>query len=231
MPSQKFFYDQIYSKKGNSAMRPKWVYGDWFKLFGQVPPEAKLVDVGCGTGLFLQVATEHGLKTFGLDISDEAVKIAKVNSPTSTIVSGSGENLPYDNNFFDFVCCLGSLEHFADLEKGINELVRVGKPEAKYLIILPNENYLFWKLNVVKKGTCQREFEVLKNDSQWRKFLSDHGLEVTKVRQDKYPSKEIRIFEFLNPYKIIRRLIYKMIWLFMPLNSTYQFVYVLRKKT
>jgi len=227
---QKEFYNEIYSKHGDETMRPLWVYSNWLKLLGTLKKDAKIVDVGCGTGRFLQSASEAGLRTYGLDISDEAVKVARKNSPKSEINQGAGENLPWENNFFDYVSCLGSLEHFEDVDRGLLELVRVGKQGAKYIIILPNENYFFWKLKKVEKGTKQRDFEMLKSLEGWKKFLSDGGLEVERVYQDKYPSSEVNVFEYKNIKKIVRRIIYKLIWLFMPMKYTYQFIFILKKK-
>jgi len=226
----KNFYDDIYKKGGDKTMRPFKVYQDWFKLFGKVKSGGRLADVACGTGMFLKAASDAGLETWGLDISDEAVKVSKQVSPKSNVVQGVGESLPWDSNFFDYVTCLGSLEHFSDSEKGLAELVRIGKVDAKYIIILPNENYLLWRLGIVKKGTNQREFEILKTLDGWKNFLENGGLKINKVYQDKYPATEVMVFENKNPKKIIRRLIYKFIWLVMPLKSTYQFVFVLEKK-
>lgn len=230
MQNQKQFYDDIYSRKGDSAMRPKIVYERWFKLLGQTKPNQKLTDIGCGTGRFLQVAAENKLETYGLDISDEAVKVSLQNSPSSKIVQGSGENLPWPDNNFDYVTCLGSLEHFDHPDIGLKEIIRVAKDEAKFLIILPNENYFFWKFKKIKKGTAQRDFEELKDLNGWKYFLNKAELEIIKVKQDKYPCQELKIFEYKNPYRILRRLAYKLIWLFMPLKYTYQFVFICRKK-
>lgn len=226
----KAFYDSMYASKGDRAMRPRWVYERWFRLLGNTLAHQSLLDVGCGTGLFLQVATEHGLATTGLDLSDTAVALSKKNSPHSTVVQGSGEQLPFLDIQFDYVCCLGSLEHYYSPAQGLRELVRVAKDDAKFLLVLPNDNYLFWKLKKIKKGTAQREFEVLKNLDGWKRFLDEGGLEILRIYQDKYPSEVLRIFQFKNPYKILRRLLYKIIWLMMPLKYTYQFVFILKKK-
>ncbi len=226
----KSFYDSVYARKGDQAMRPRWVYERWFGLFDGNKPHQSLLDVGCGTGLFLQVAAEGGLTTTGLDLSDAAVALSKKNSPHSTVVQGSGERLPFLDNQFDYVCCLGSLEHYDNPQKGLHELVRVAKDYGKFLIILPNDDYLFWKLKKIKKGTAQREFEVLKNLDGWKRFLEEGGLEILRIYQDKYPSEELRVLQYKNPYKILRRVLYKIIWLMMPLKYTYQFVFILKKK-
>lgn len=226
------FYDELYSKKGKAAMRPYWVYDNWFKLLGPVERGQSLLDVGCGTGLLLKAAEHRGLKTFGLELSIEAIKLAAENSPNSEITQGEGEHLPFADSQFDYVCCLGTLEHMSDVPKGLNELVRVGRQTAKFLIVLPNDNYFFWKLKKINKGTAQRDFEELKTLAEWKKMLANAGLEIIgKIRQDKYPSQELKIFAFKNPYKVIRRMMYKFIWLFMPLKYTYQFVFILKKKT
>ncbi|MEW6610012.1 MAG: class I SAM-dependent methyltransferase [Patescibacteria group bacterium] len=227
----KVYYDAAYARKGNCAMRPRWVYERWFRCLGQAKPHQSMLDVGCGTGLLLQVADGYGMITTGLDLSDEAVKLSRKNSPHSTVVQGNGEHLPFLDKQFDYVCCVGSLEHYRDPAQGLRELVRVAKDDAKFLIVLPNDNYLFWKLKKIQKGTAQREFEVLKNLAGWKRFLVDCGLEILEIHQDRYPAQELKIFQYKNPYTIARRLLYKLIWWLMPLNLTYQFVFVLKKST
>jgi len=210
-------------------MRPLWVYQGWFKLLAPVVSGNAFLDVGCGTGLLLQTAAQAGLTTYGLDLSDAAVSLSRRNSPTSFVAQGEGEHLPFPDARFDYVSCIGSLEHYADLAQGLRELHRVGKHDATYLIVVPNDNYLFWKIKKITKGTAQREFEVLKNLDDWTSFFRHGGFRIVSVHQDKYPMKELRVFQYRNLYKIIRRLIYKLVWVFMPLRYTYQFVFVMKK--
>ena len=225
------FYDELYAKKGQAAMRPYWVYENWFKLLEPVKPGESLLDIGCGTGLLLKAAAARSLKTSGLELSAEAIRLAQQNSPSSSLVQGAGEHLPFADQQFDYVCCLGTLEHMADIPQALKEMLRVAKPSAKFLIVVPNDNYLFWKLKKIKKGTAQREFEELKNLADWKKIFNNAGLAVAgRIRQDRYPSQELKIFQHKNPYRIARRMVYKLIWLFMPLSLTYQFVFILKKK-
>lgn len=231
MVEKKEFYDNLYSKKGQGAMRPQWVYDNWFSHLLPVQAGQTLLDVGCGTGLFLKAAASHGLKTTGLELSDSAIALARQNSPSSTLVQGVGEHLPFDDKSFDYVCCLGTLEHMADPDKGLSEMVRVARDDARFFIVVPNDNYLFWKLKKIKKGTAQRDFEELKKLPEWKTFFGKGGLEIVgRIRQDRYPSQEVKIFDAKNPYRMLRRVIYKLIWLCMPLQYTYQFVFVFRKK-
>lgn len=79
----------------------------------------KLLDVGCGTGFFLEIC---GCDATGIDPSEELLKQAKGN-----VVQGSAEKLPFDDNNFDFVVSLTAIHHFEDLDKALSEIKRVGK--------------------------------------------------------------------------------------------------------
>lgn len=225
----KFFYNELYQRKKEQTMRPFYVYQRWLDFFS---PEKgkKIFDIGCGTGYFLKAAKERGLEAYGIDLSEEAIKIAKEIAPDSQIEVGAGEDLKYPDNFFDYIACLGTLEHFTNIEKGLAEILRVAKKDAKFFIIVPNKNYL-WDKVVGKRGTIQRDYkEELKDFNSWKNLFEKFGLEMEKVTQDKYPAEIVKIFEYKNPIKILRRIIYRFAWLFMPLNYTYQFVFVFKRK-
>jgi hypothetical protein len=128
------------------------------------------------------------------------------------------------------VSCIGSLEHYQDMSKGLEELLRVAKSGAKIFIVVPNKEYFLWKLKMVPVGTKQREFEVLKDLDEWKSLFESFGLNILKVKQDRYPMKILRVFEKPNLITIARRLIYKGIWLFVPIRYTYQFVFVAIKR-
>ncbi|MCX6818596.1 MAG: class I SAM-dependent methyltransferase, partial [Candidatus Aenigmarchaeota archaeon] len=111
-----------------------------------VPYDKKLIllDVACGNGHFLKEA-EKRVTCFGIDVSDVAVARAKKNATKSDIRRGQGEKLPYKDNYFDYVTCIGSLEHFINMEKGLSEMRRVMKPNAIANILVPNSDYLIFK--------------------------------------------------------------------------------------
>ncbi len=213
----KDWYNQRHSTKGKDAWRPYKAY-PIFLDYLDVKSGRKLLDVGCGTGYLLKAANQKGLETYGVDISIEGVKIAKRISPNSKIIVGKGEDLNFPDKFFDYVTCLGSLEHFLDIEKGIKEIVRVSKNEALFCIMVPNINFLFWKIRKAK-GTEQQDInENLLSLKQWKNLFIQEGLEILKIYQDRWLMKKTNIF-------------FKLVWGVLPLNYTYQFIFILRKKT
>ena len=222
------YYDQIYRKKGISAMRPFDYYRQVFAYLRAVSGK-NLLDVGTGTGHLLKTAQEAGLKVYGTDISPEAIRVAKDNVPDADLVIAAGEDLPFPDKFFDYIVCFGSLEHFLDMDRGVSEMIRVAKLDAEYMIVVPNKNYFLWKLRG-EYGTKQKDLkETLMNYDEWKEFFGKHGLEIEKVYHDPWPWQSVKIFKYLNPWRIARRAFYRLIWLFMPLKYTYQFIFILGK--
>jgi ubiquinone/menaquinone biosynthesis C-methylase UbiE len=225
----KAWYNQKHFSLGENAWRPYEAY-PVFLDYLNVKTGRKLLDVGCGTGHLLKAAEQRGLETYGIDISDEAVKVAKRVSPNSEIMLGKGEDLTFSDNYFDYVTYIGSLEHFLNVNKGIKEMIRVAKNDAFFCIVVPNTNFLFWKFKSTK-GTDQQDInETLLSLKQWKNIFNNEGLEIFKVYQDKWFMKKTKIFLSANILGIVKRSIYKLIWFFLPLNYAYQFIFILRKK-
>lgn len=227
----KNWYNQRHIKTKEKSWRPLQAYSPILSYF-KTEPGKKLLDIGCGTGFLLKAAADKGLDTYGVDISEEGVKIAQKSSPGSKIIVGKGEDLKFEDDFFDYVTCIGVLEHFMDIEKGIKEMRRVVKKNGTLCIVIPNINFLYWKFKK-NKGTEQMDIsETLMSLEQWRDKFTKEGLEVLKIDQDNWYFKEPLDLSPLSLRKILRagkKIIYKFVWLFVPLRYTYQFVFILRK--
>lgn len=224
----KDWYNKRHIADGVKAWRPFESYPIFLDYLGAKPGK-KTLDVGCGTGHLLKAADQRELETYGVDISEEGVKIAQKVSPNSKIIVGKGEELSFPNDFFDYVTCIGALEHFLDIGKGIQEMKRVAKAKALFCIVVPNSNFLYWKVKE-KAGTEQRDIsETLLTLEQWRDKFNKEGLEILKTYQDRWFVKEPIRFSSGNILKAIKKIVYKAVWLFLPLNYTYQFIFILKK--
>ena len=102
-----------------------------------------VVDVGCGDGGAILFCAERGAEIIAVDIDSEVIAgIASglANSPAktySTHVSDSNP-LPLSDAIATRVICSEVLEHVDDPEKVLAELVRIGKPGARYLLTVPD---------------------------------------------------------------------------------------------
>lgn len=225
----KEWYNKKYAAKGIDSYRPYDAY-PVFLDYLRVQKGKKLLDISCGNGFLLKAAFLMGLETFGVDISEEAVKNAKQVSPKSFIFVGKGENLKFEDETFDYITCLGSLEHFLDMNKGIKEMKRVAKDNALLCIMVPNSNYFRWKKSD-KPGTAQQEInENLLSLKQWKTFFIEEGFKILKIYQDRWFVKGIKVFSSKNPIKMAKKAFDKLVWFFLPLNYTYQFIFILEKE-
>ena len=188
----------------------------------------KILDVGCGRGYFLYLAGQKGLETYGIDISSEGVELAKVNSHRSKLHVGPGEDLSmFKNNFFDYVVCLGSLEHFLEKDKALSEMYRVGKENCRYVIMPTNMNFILWKFK--RGGTHQQNvMETLMPLEGWRALLERNKFKILEVLPDDY-NFTIPIFKDHRPLWILRRLILRLIGYMIPLYYAFQFIFVCEK--
>lgn len=224
----KKYYNRLYREKKDKSMND-YAYYPYFIRLLNVKKGKRILDIACGTGFLLHIAEKMGLESYGIDISSSAVKIAKKNTKKSVIKVGCGEKVPFPADSFDYITCLGSLEHFINIPKGIREMVRVARKDALLCIVVPNINYVGWMFKV-KKGTNQAKLrEKLLKLVQWKELFRRNGLHIDRVLQDKWFMKEIIIFTDLNPIKIILRAVRWFIWLVMPINWTYQFIFICRK--
>lgn len=87
-----------------------------------------VLDIGCGTGICLAAFIESGLQTTGIDPSPYMLDIALENiSNRADLHRGFAENLPFDDNSFNYACLNTTLEFTNDPYKAIEEACRVAK--------------------------------------------------------------------------------------------------------
>ena len=94
----------------------------------------RVLDVGCGSGVFLRLAADRGAQPFGLDASGALIELAAERVPEAELRVGEMENLPYDDDSFDLVTGFNSFFFAADLAGALREAGRVAKPGAAVLI-------------------------------------------------------------------------------------------------
>lgn len=224
-------YDTIYSGPG---LRANSAYYRWLLKLLNPKPNVRLLDVACGEGIFLREFARRvkGAQLCGLDISENALSKARINVPSGYLVNGDGQHLPFMNEQFDYVSCLGSLEHYLDPEKGIQELHRVGKKDAFFCITLPNSVSIDFLRYVMKNGNKPVEdFQIIEHKAtrkEWEELLRKNGFEVVKVYgSNVWP--ELFQEGTLKAKSITKYIKFKLIKIFCPLNLAREFVFILRK--
>jgi pseudaminic acid biosynthesis-associated methylase len=98
--------------------------------FGNLPKEAKILEVGCNTGMQLNGMKKMGYENiYGIELQPYAVEQAKKTTQNINIICGSGFDIPFKDNYFDMVCTNGVLIHISpdDLPRIMKEMYRCSK--------------------------------------------------------------------------------------------------------
>ena len=101
----------------------------------------KILDVACGTGdmmLCMKKRLEKrnlSAEFYGLDCSEEMLKLARRKVPFAKLTVGTAEEMPYPDESFDVVSVAFGLRNFSDRGKAIQEIERVLKPGGKLVIL------------------------------------------------------------------------------------------------
>jgi ubiquinone/menaquinone biosynthesis C-methylase UbiE len=87
-----------------------------------------LLSIGCGTGTSLIPILEKGVAVTGLDPSTHMLDIARERlGPRADLHQGYAEDLPFDDNAFNFSCLITALEFVDDPHTALAEACRVTK--------------------------------------------------------------------------------------------------------
>jgi SAM-dependent methyltransferase len=223
------WYNRHYATQGTASMRPAQAYPPILDL---LQPESgrTLLDVSCGTGHVLAAAAARGLRAIGVDLSDQAVRIARAAGPAALLAVCSGESLCLRAASVDYLTCLGSLEHFADMEAGLREMRRVVRPAARLVIMVPNRRFLGWWV-LGRRGTAQEDInERLLTLEEWRALLEQAGFEELGVHPDPWHATRLRSASGAGPLARVGGWLVGQLWRWLPLRFDYQFVFVVRPR-
>ncbi len=97
-----------------------------------------VLDIACGTGYGSSLLLFRGAKRiYGGDISEEAIKFAKEHYRNIDFRVMNAEQLPFEDNFFDVIVSLETLEHLSNPEKFVGEAKRLLKTGGVLIISTP----------------------------------------------------------------------------------------------
>lgn len=170
--------------------KPREVF--WKKALDtlEIKEGERVLDVGCGQGLFLARLTKtYKAKGMGIDVSNKSIEFARKNYARKNLsyrVANATE-IPFKVDSFDVVVSFDALEHIEDQKRAVKEMVRVLKPGGKLLIYAMSKDdklTLDWireKLgfDIYTRAAHKRELFV---DSDWlREELEVCGARVNSI--------------------------------------------------
>jgi SAM-dependent methyltransferase len=96
--------------------------------------DTRVLEVGCGSGVFLRAAADRGAVVFGLDASPALLDLARARVPEADLRVGDLQFLPYEDDAFDVVAGFNAFFFAADMVAALREAGRVARPGSPVVI-------------------------------------------------------------------------------------------------
>jgi SAM-dependent methyltransferase len=138
-----------------------------------IPEEALLLDVGCGTGVNFTVLASYG-RVIGLDRAEVAVRYARAHTTVPTFVS-TATALPFVSNSFDLITAFDLIEHIDDDAICAHELARVCRPGGFIMVTVPAFQWLWGRQDIISHH--KRRYR----SDQLAQLFTHQGLEIRRL--------------------------------------------------
>lgn len=92
------------------------------------------VDVGCGEGRFCRMMQSAGVRTIGIDPTEELIREARRRDAAGDYCVAMAEALPFDDGTMDLAVAYLTLIDVSDLRAAVAEVHRVLRPGGRFLI-------------------------------------------------------------------------------------------------
>ena len=174
--SQRNFFEKAYHLVRSISLKKK------LRLINSFTSESKiLLDIGCGTGDFLQTAQENDWTVYGIEPNEQARRIA--NGKTKNRVFNLEKLQEFEAQGFDVITLWHVLEHLPNLEAQVEIFKKLLKPDGTLIIAVPNyksydANYYkeFWAAYDVPRHLWHFSKTSMSN------LLSKESFQIIKIR-------------------------------------------------
>ena len=143
----------------------------------RVPAEARVLDVGCGSGWATRLLAGYAIngQVTGIDISDEMIRVARESSqafPNTDFEVASAEQLPFTDNEFTHAFSMESLYYYSDILKALTEIHRVLRPGGLFVAVVD----LYWENEATHQWIDELKVPVeLLSVDDYRELFTDAG--------------------------------------------------------
>jgi SAM-dependent methyltransferase len=134
-----------------------------------LPPDARLLDAGAGSGRTLDELAAYGTVA-GVELAQRGVEAARARGHADVRVAPV-EQIPHEDASFDLVTCLDVIEHTPDDVRSLRELHRVTRPGGAALVTVPAYPRLWSHHDVVnghERRYTRRSLRAAAERAGWR---------------------------------------------------------------
>src|SRR4051812_8728073 len=106
---------------------------------------ARVIDLGCGSGIFTHLLRRAGYDCVGLDISGRLLAVGRSKYPDIAFLQGDIERMPFKTGSFDGALLSGVVHHLPDPSQCAREVFRILRPGGRFVAFDPNRmNPFMW---------------------------------------------------------------------------------------
>ena len=148
----------------------------------------RLLDIGCADGTTTkQIKKILPLTTItGIDLYKKAIDHAKRKASKIRFIHGDVHNLPFNNNSFEIVTAVETLEHLDNPNKALAEIYRVLKPNGYLIIGQDTDSLLFrvvWFAWIKWKGAVWKNSHIsCMKPEELKKAFKKQGFKIEKSK-------------------------------------------------
>ncbi|HTF04489.1 MAG TPA: class I SAM-dependent methyltransferase [Bacteroidia bacterium] len=179
--TKKGIVSRLYQSVRNRTLKQK------LQLIGSRQAKGQLLDIGCGTGEFLNAAQLDGWKVRGIEPGDKARQAAKENYNLDVQPEESLKQIAPES--MDVITMWHVLEHVPDLAGRLQELKSILKKDGLLIVAVPNRN----SHDAAHYGKHWAAYDVPRHlwhfrPQDIRALFAPHGFEVKEVLPMKFDS-------------------------------------------
>jgi len=144
----------------------------------------KFLEVGSGTGYWLNLLHQVTSNLFGLDYSLGMIQQAQGQSAPLELLRGSAITLPYRDEAFDLLYSVDAIHHFGDHRAFVKEALRVLKPGGAFATIGhdPHEGITRWYAYDYFDGVYDTDLRRYPSGTSMIDWMKDSGFENISIQ-------------------------------------------------
>src|SRR4051812_3423971 len=116
----------------------------------QLTDDTILLDAGCGSGLFTQMAVKTGAQVTGVDAAPGLLEVARQRSSQANFLEEDLEAMPFADQSFDVITGFNSFQYAGNFDNALKEAVRILKTGGRLVIAIWNKPELSDATQVLK---------------------------------------------------------------------------------
>ncbi len=173
--------DRDYERQTHQAEDRHWWYrGRRTVLDGvivglELPPGARILDAGCGSGRNMVELARSGTVT-GVELSETSVALARERD-AGEVIAGSVLEMPFADDSFDLAVSLDVIEHLEDDLAALRELRRTVAPGGALLIMVPAYQWLWSghdEINHHHRRYTRRSLQRVAEQAGWKQLRTTY---------------------------------------------------------